>query len=269
MRRTIVAGNWKMNKTCAEAAAYVEELAPLVRDRTDVEVVLCPPYTALNAAAEALRRAGGEVALAAQDVFWKDKGAYTSQVSPAMLVELGCVYSVVGHSEARGRFGVPEPDFTPALLRQFGDTDESVNRKALAVLSAGITPIICVGETIDERRAGRTDAVVGGQVERALAGVSGEAFGTLVFAYEPVWAIGTGEVCESDEADRVCGLIRGVVGRLFGTTAAEAVRVQYGGSVKPDNAAELLAREHIDGALVGGASLQVADFSAIVHAAPR
>jgi triosephosphate isomerase len=213
--------------------------------------------------------AGSEIGLGAQDVFWKEKGAYTGQIAPSMLLDVGVKYAIVGHSEARGRFGVPEPDFDGAILLHFGDTDASVNRKLMAAVAAGLVPICCVGETIGERMAGQTDDIVRTQTENALTGVDAAAVAGLVFAYEPVWAIGTGEVCESDEADRVCGVIRAAVGNLYGASAAELVRVQYGGSVKPDNAVELLSKPNIDGALVGGASLKAMDFAAIVNACPR
>lgn len=267
MRRKIIAGNWKMHKTCPEAVALIHELRPLTAARPDVEAVVCPPYTALYAAREAL--AGSSIGLGAQDVFWKEQGAYTGQIAPGMLTALGVRYVIVGHSEARGRFGVPEPDFDEIVLRHFGDTDASVNRKLKAALAAGLIPLCCVGETMDERRAGRTDAVVAGQTERALSGVEARSVPDLVFAYEPVWAIGTGEVCDPGEANRVCGVIRATVERLYGGEAAAQMRVQYGGSVKPDNAPELLRQPHIDGALVGGASLKAADFAAILQACPR
>lgn len=267
MRRKIIAGNWKMNKTCAEATALINELKPLVAGRADVETLVCPAYTALSTAQQALE--GSEIGLGAQDVFWKGKGAYTSQIAPGMLTELGIRYVVVGHSEARGRFGVPEPDFDETILRHFGDSDDTVNLKLRATLAAGMVPICCVGETLAERQAGETDAVVTHQTVNALSGVDAEAVPGLVFAYEPVWAIGTGEVCDAEEADRVCGVIRATIARLYGQSEAQQARVQYGGSVKPDNAADLLSRTHIDGALVGGASLKASDFAAIVNACPR
>jgi triosephosphate isomerase len=266
MRRTIIAGNWKMHKTCDEAVALINELKPLIADRPDVEVIVCPPYTALYVSREAV--AGSGIGLGAQDVFWKEKGAYTSQIAPFMLTDLGVGYAIVGHSEARGRFGVPEPDFDETILRHFGDSDATVNRKLKAALDAGLTPICCVGETIDERRAGQTDDVVAQQTERALEGVGAALVPVIVFAYEPVWAIGTGEVCDPEEADRVCGVIRSTVQQLYGPEASAEVHVQYGGSVKPDNAAELLSKPNIDGALVGGSSLKAADFAAIVNASP-
>jgi triosephosphate isomerase len=267
MRRKIIAGNWKMNGNCADATQLIQELKPLVAHRNDVETLVCPPYTALVAAREAL--AGSHIGLGAQNLFWKPRGAYTGQISAEMLIKLNVRYVIVGHSEMRGRFGVPIPDFDEELLRYFGDTDSSVNRKLHAALENGLIPICCVGETFEERRAGATEAIIIRQTERALAGITAEDALRIVFAYEPVWAIGTGAVCEAGEADRVCHVIRDVVLRLYGPEVAEQVRIQYGGSVKPDNAAELLIQPNIDGALVGGASLKAADFAAIVNACPR
>jgi triosephosphate isomerase len=267
MRRPIIAGNWKMNKTCAEAVSFLDELKPLLSDVQGVEVLICPPYTALSACQSVLNGSG--IGVGAQDVFWKKSGAYTGQVAPNMLTELGIHYVIVGHSETRGRFGVPEPDFTPNVLAHFGDTDETVNRKLHATLTANMIPICCVGETIDERKAGKTDTLVSEQVVRALVGVEESAAASIVLAYEPVWAIGTGEVCGAEEADRVCGVIRATVERLYGERTAAHIRIQYGGSVKPDNAEELLGQPQIDGALVGGASLKTKDFAAIVLAASQ
>jgi triosephosphate isomerase len=261
-----MAGNWKMHKTCGETRELIADLLPLIRPGADV--VVCPPFTALSAARDALAGSPA-IRLGAQNVFWKIQGAYTGQISPLMLTDLGVEYAIVGHSEARGRFGVPDPDFDGAIMLHFGDTDSSVNRKLQAALSAGLTPICCVGETIGERRAEQTDEIVSLQVENGVAGIEASAAERIVFAYEPVWAIGTGEVCGAEEADRVCGLIRTTLRRLLGDSAAESGRIQYGGSVRPDNAAELLAQPNIDGALVGGASLSARDFAAIVAAAPR
>ena len=264
MRIKIVAGNWKMNGTRAEAESLLRELLPLIEENKTVETVVCPPFTLLDKVEELI--AGSAVSLGGQDVFWKDKGAYTGQISAKMLLDLGAKYVLVGHSERRGRFGVPEPDFNEDILAHFGDNDTVVNRKTKAAIAAGLIPIICVGETLAERKSGDTDSVIIGQVSIALRDLTGEQVAALVFAYEPVWAIGTGEVCASNEADRVCGVIRETAGRLFGESVAEAVRVQYGGSVKPDNAVELLSKPNIDGALVGGASLKAADFAAIINA---
>lgn len=266
MRQPIIAGNWKMNATRKEAEALLLELLTKISPQTSAEIVICPPYTAL-ATVESLLGGTAHIAWGAQDVFWKEKGAYTGQISPGMLLDLGCRYVIVGHSERRGRFGVPEPDFDHRALAHFGDSDATVNRKLLAALSAGLIPICCVGETLNERQTGQTDTVVTEQAGAALDNVTAAQIADIVFAYEPVWAIGTGEVCAAEEADRVCGVIRLAVGQLYGTAAAGQVRIQYGGSVKADNALELLSKPNIDGALVGGASLKAADFAAIVAAA--
>lgn len=264
MRKPIIAGNWKLNKTVGEAVDFVDHLITEIAGQDDVEILVCPVFTALHAVG---RRIGGvNVAMAAQDVFWKESGAWTSQVAPKMLLDVGCTYVIIGHSETRGRFGKVE-DMSEALMKQFGETDESVNAKIHAALAAGLKPIVCCGETIDERKAEQTDDVIKGQVEKGLANLSAGQVGAMVIAYEPVWAIGTGEVCDTPEANRVCGMIRSTVKSLFGDEAGESVRIQYGGSVKPDNAKELLSQSDIDGALVGGASLKISDFVAIIKAA--
>lgn len=267
MRRPLVAGNWKMNKTTGEAVALTSGLITELAGFTAADALLCPPFTALAAVGETLRSRGSAIALGGQDLFIQDSGAFTGMVAPGMLTDLGCTYVIVGHSERRGRFGTIEDWMTPEVLALFGDSDATVNAKARKALSAGMTPIICFGETISERRDGQTDTVCEAQVRSALAGVDGATVGQLVLAYEPVWAIGTGETCDAPEANRVCGLARSVVASVAGPAAADAIRIQYGGSVKPDNAAELLGQEHIDGALVGGASLKVDSFTAIVRAA--
>ncbi len=230
-----------------------------------VEVCVCPPFTALSTVSELIR--GSKIQLGSQNMFWKEKGAYTSQISAEMLLELGVRYVIIGHSETRGRYGVPEPDFTEEVLRLFGESDTTVNRKAIAALANGLTPIICVGETLAERKAGQADAIITAQVKAALKDITPDQAATLVFAYEPVWAIGTGETCAADEANRICALIRSAVAECTSADAAAAVRIQYGGSVKPDNAADLLHRSDIDGALVGGAALKADSFTAIVRAA--
>lgn len=262
MRTPLIAGNWKLNKTIAEATAFVNELRPLVEDIEGVEVLLCPVFTALSATAQAAE--GSAIKVGAQDIFWKASGAYTGEVSAAFLKDAGCTYVVIGHSERRGRFGVPEPELEGDAGRVFGDNDVTVNKKTLAALENGLLPIVCVGETLAERKGGETDDVVAEQTRAALEGVAADA--ELVFAYEPVWAIGTGETCEAVEANRVCGVIRTTVAAVLGDEAGMRLRVQYGGSVKPDNAADLLGREHIDGALVGGASLKADSLAAIVKA---
>jgi len=262
----LIAGNWKLNKgTAAEAEALAREVASAVEGVRGVGVIVCPPFTVFGAAKQGL--AGSDVALGAQDCFWKSSGAYTGQIAPEMLVDAGVSYVILGHSERRGRYGVPEPDFDEEILRHFGESDATVNRKTHAALAAGLSPIVCVGETLAEREAGSTDAVVREQVTGALAGIAKAKMETVVFAYEPVWAIGTGKTCDASEADRVCGVIRSAVAGLYDAATAEALRVQYGGSMKPDNAADLLARPNINGGLIGGASLKAADFAAIVKAA--
>lgn len=265
MRKPLLAGNWKLNKTLDEARAFIQELKPLISDATSVEVLLCPVFTALTTTKTAA--ADSAILVGAQDIYWKDSGAYTGEVSGPLLKDAGCTHVIIGHSERRGRFGVPEPDLQGDAGRVFGDTDASVNKKVLAALQHGLIPIICVGETLAERQAGATDVMVQGQTRAALDGVDNAALASLVFAYEPVWAIGTGETCAAEEADRVCGVIRAAIGELGGQAAAQGVRIQYGGSVKPDNAADLLGREHIDGALIGGASLKAESFAQIVVAA--
>lgn len=264
MRIPLMAGNWKMNKTVGEAVDLVTGLKRLVARVSGAEVAVCPPFTALAAVAEACR--GSEVAWGAQDVYWEETGAYTGEVSPVMLKELGCTYVIVGHSERRGRFGVPDENMTPNLMKVFGDNDETVARKARAVFAHDMTPIICVGETLAEWERGDTDAVVASQVESALGDMTRDQVARLVIAYEPVWAIGTGRHCDPTEANRVIGLIRSTArGRVGG--AAETMRVQYGGSVKADNIAGFMAEPEIDGGLVGGASLEAEGFGALVRTA--
>ena len=266
MRKKIIAGNWKMNKTVPEALELIDALKPLIGSQSQVDTAVCPPFTALYPVGQALQ--GTNIALGAQNVFWKKSGAYTSQISPAMLVDLGVRYVIIGHSETRGRFGVAEEDFDEAIARYYGESDKTVNLKAKASLAAGLSPIICVGETLEERQAHKTDAVVYGQVTGALAGIApSDVADRVIFAYEPVWAIGTGEVCGTQEADRVCGLIRSISSEVYSGDVSQALRVQYGGSMKPDNAADLLSQPNIDGGLIGGASLKAGDFAAIVDAA--
>lgn len=265
MRIPVVAANWKMHKTVSEACAFVDTFLPLVRDVTDCTVVLCPPFTALHAVSQKLR--GTSVALGAQNLFWREQGAFTGEISPLMLRDVGCTFVIVGHSERRGRFGKPEPELEDPQLRSvFGETDTSVNRKVRAALAHDLTPVVCVGETLVERTAGQTDSVIAAQLRGALASLNAAQITRVVIAYEPVWAIGTGKVCDASEANRVCGLIRHLIGEQFGD-AAQQVRILYGGSITPDNIAELAVQEHIDGGLVGGASLKPDSFAAIVKAA--
>jgi triosephosphate isomerase len=243
----LIAGNWKMHKTLAEARDLAREIVRGVGPKTRAEVVLAPPYTALAAVAAEL--AGSKVKLSAQDTFWEEKGAFTGAIAPGMLADVGCSYVIVGHSERR---------------QLFGETDENVNRKVKAVLAAGLMPIMCVGETLAEREAGRTFQVVETQVLNGLEGFPVEARERLVIAYEPVWAIGTGKTATPEQAQEVHHLLRGLLSEVLGTTA---IRILYGGSVTPDNAATLLAQPDLDGALVGGASLKAASFLGIINAA--
>ncbi|MDR0966591.1 MAG: triose-phosphate isomerase [Myxococcales bacterium] len=245
-----IVGNWKMNGTVAEARALVEALETAVAGLSGVEIAIAPPFTALASVSAMLE--GSNVQLAAQNVHWATSGAFTGEIAPAMLIELGCGIAIIGHSERR---------------QFFGETDESVNARATAAIASGLTAIVCVGETLAEREAGETLSVVERQIVRGLAGLTAENAQRLVIAYEPVWAIGTGKVATTAQAQQVHAHIRALLVTQFGADVGASVRLQYGGSVKPDNAAELLAQPDIDGALVGGASLKAADFAAIVKAA--
>jgi triosephosphate isomerase len=249
-RRKFVCGNWKMHRTAGEAAALVRELASGMGGLAGrVQVAVAPPFTALHAVASAL--GGTEIELAAQDVHWEAQGAFTGEISAAMLADCCCTHCIVGHSERR---------------QLFGETDEGVRKKVGALLAARIRPIVCVGETLQERDEGRTLAVVDRQVRAALAGLSAAELGAITVAYEPVWAIGTGKTATSAQAQEVHAAIRKLLRELGGAVADE-VRIQYGGSVKPENAAELMSQPDVDGALVGGASLKAKDFLAIVKGA--
>ncbi len=246
-RIPLIAGNWKMYKTVGEAIALVEALrdAPLP---IDVEVAVCPPFTALREVGRILE--GSLIALGAQNMHWEAQGAFTGEVSPVMLADLRCTYVIIGHSERR---------------QHFGETDERVSRKVRAAFAHGLIPIMCVGERLEEREAGQAEAVVTRQMEAGIEGLQADQIRRLVVAYEPVWAIGTGRSASGEEANRVIGLIRGVLSERFGGAASE-MRILYGGSVTPDNAAEFARQSEIDGALVGGASLDAAKFLRIVEA---
>ncbi|MBX3097021.1 MAG: triose-phosphate isomerase [Fimbriimonadaceae bacterium] len=263
MRRPVVAGNWKMNLSRAEAAALVETIKPAVTLDESVEVVLCPPYTALSHVHDELRRSNIQVG--AQNVFWERSGAFTGQVSVPMLRDAGCTYCIVGHSEARGSFGILETH--EGSLSYFAETDRTVGYKVRALLDFGIIPIVCVGETESERGSGQTEGVIDKQLEGALGTLDEAEMGSVVVAYEPVWAIGTGKTCESEEANRICAFIREKIGEHADAESAEDLRVLYGGSVKPNNARELFAQSDIDGGLVGGASLDGPGFVHIIRAA--
>jgi triosephosphate isomerase len=250
MRRALIAGNWKMNLNRAEAVALAEAVAGAAGRFPNVDVVLCPPNVYLDAVGQKLR--GSQVGLGAQNMHFEANGAFTGEISAAMLLDLGCQYVILGHSERR---------------HLMGETDEQVNRKVLAALAAGLTPIVCVGELLAEREAGQTRAVIDRQFTGSLAGLSSEQMAKTVIAYEPVWAIGTGKVATPQQAEEVHLDLRGMLAKRYNEELAAAVRIQYGGSVKASNAAELLAQPNIDGALVGGASLKADEFLGIVAAA--
>jgi triosephosphate isomerase len=247
MRIPFIAGNWKMYKTVADAVKYVKEFRVMVKDIDDVEIVVAPPFTALHAAAEAARNSN--VGVGAQDLFWEREGAFTGEVSGAFVREAGAEYVIVGHSERR---------------THFGETDASVNRKTAAAFAASLTPIVCIGETLDQRERNDTFGVLDRQIKEGLAGITGEQLGQLVIAYEPVWAIGTGRNATPSQAAEAHGHIRARLRQWFGADAADACHVIYGGSVKPDNIRDLVSQPDVDGALVGGASLDVKSFFDIV-----
>ena len=251
-RIPFVCGNWKMFKTSAEASQLVKELAGGLGEAAGkVQVAVAPPFTSLAAAVSAAK--GSPLEIAAQNVHWEAQGAFTGEVSAPMLAEVGCRHGIVGHSERR---------------QYFGETDETVRKKVGALLAAGLRPIVCVGELLAEREAGRTLEVVDRQVRQGLAGLPGTVLAAVTLAYEPVWAIGTGKTATSAQAQEVHAAIRKIL-RELGGSLGDAIRIQYGGSVKPENAAELMSQPDVDGALVGGASLKAKDFLAIVKGALR
>ncbi len=249
MRTPLMAGNWKMFKTPAETKSFFEKFLPLVATTTQAEVAICPPYINIPAAVEAA--AGSRVTIGAQNCFTQNKeGAFTGEVTPAMLKAAGCTWTIIGHSERR---------------QYFGETDATVLARTKAAIEAGLLPIVCVGELLAEREAGKTNDVLKTQFEGGLAGLSPEEFSKVVIAYEPVWAIGTGKVATPEIAEDAHKFLRGLVEARFGAAAAASVRILYGGSVKPDNVKGLMAQPDIDGALVGGASLKPEDFAGIVN----
>ncbi len=248
-RKPIIAGNWKMHFLVSEAEAFVKELVvALDGGSDDVDVVVAPPFTSLFSIGNLL--VGSTIGLAAQNAHWESSGAYTGEVSAKMLNDVGCKYAIIGHSERR---------------QYFGETDETVNKRLQAVLAEGLTPILCVGEILEERKAGRTWEVIETQLRRGLADVSPSGAERLVIAYEPVWAIGTGETATPDQAQDVHAQIRGLIKELYDENLAQGLRIQYGGSVKPDNVRTLMDQTDIDGALVGGASLKVDSFIKLVN----
>jgi len=247
MRIPFIAGNWKMFKTVPEAVVFTKELRIILKDVANVEIVIAPPFTAIHAVSEAARNTN--IGVSAQDVYWEREGAFTGAVSAAMVREAGAAYAIIGHSERR---------------RLFGDTDAMVNRKTMAAFQNGLTPIVCVGETLEEREADHTLNVLDRQVKDGLDGLTAEQVAELVVAYEPVWAIGTGRNASSAQAGEAHAHIRKRLRQWFGGDAADHCHILYGGSVKPDNIRELIAEPDVDGALVGGASLEVASFADIV-----
>ena len=249
MRKPIIAGNWKMNNTVAEAIALAEDIKRDLANCSEVDVVLCPPFTALKAVSDAIT--GSHLDLGAQNMHWEASGAYTGEVAPGMLRELFCHYVILGHSERRA---------------YFHETDEIVNRKVKAALAANLRPIVCVGELLEDRDANRTEAVVEAQVRGSLAGLSSREWLDVVIAYEPVWAIGTGRTASPEQAQDAHAFIRSVIQSMADESVAQSVRIQYGGSMKPSNAVELLRQPDIDGGLIGGAALEARSFVDIVKA---
>ena len=249
MRKPIIAGNWKMYKSFDEAVEFIEAVREAVPSEEKVDAVVCAPAIYLPTLVDIATET--DLAIGAQNMHFAEEGAFTGEISPSQLASIHVDYVILGHSERR---------------EMFNETDEAVNKKVKAALAHGIVPIICCGETLEEREAGNTEAKVSGQIRAALEGFSAEEVSHMVIAYEPIWAIGTGKTATADDANQVCGAIRNVVKELYGEETAEAIRIQYGGSVKPENIVELLSKEHIDGALVGGASLQVESYLKLLEA---
>lgn len=246
MRRPIIAGNWKMNKTVSETKDFIKEFLPLVEGIDDRDIILAPPYSSLADAAKLIK--GSNVKLAAQNIFWEEKGAFTGEISPPMLVEIGCSHVIIGHSERR---------------KYFHEDNSTVNRKIKAALIANLTPVMCLGETLEERKKGKTLAIVERQLQEGLEGLESWQAELIIIAYEPIWAIGTGVNATPQQAQEVHSHIRQQLSSLFGEIGLQ-IRIQYGGSVKPDNINDLMAEADIDGALVGGASLKPSSFAALV-----
>ncbi|WP_066175408.1 triose-phosphate isomerase [Bacillus marinisedimentorum] len=249
MRKPIIAGNWKMHKTLGEAESFVSEVKGQIPSADKVDAVVCAPALFLNKLVEMTK--GTDLRVGAQTMHYEESGAFTGEISPAALKDLGVQYAVIGHSERR---------------EMFNETDETVNKKTHAAFKYGITPIVCVGETLEQRESGQTKDVVTGQVKKALEGLTEDQVKETVIAYEPIWAIGTGKTASSEDANEVCGQIRTHVAEIFSQSAGDAVRVQYGGSVKPANIKELMEQQDIDGALVGGASLEPQSFLQLLEA---
>ena len=252
MRKPIIAGNWKLNKTPHEAILLVDELKRELVDSTGVDIVVCPPFVDLTDVSDAL--VDHDIALGAQNVFWEDNGAFTGEISAPMLKDLGVAYVIIGHSERR---------------QYFNETNQTVNKRLRAALKHGLTPIVCVGENLDERESNKTFDVIKNHCEGSLAGLTEEEVKKIVLAYEPVWAIGTGKTATPQQAQEVHVFIRQLLGKMFNPDVANSVRIQYGGSVTPDNIVSLMGQADIDGALVGGASLKAPSFAAIVKGAKK
>ena len=248
MRIPLIAGNWKMYKTIAETGQFFRDFLPLVADSRHCEIAIAPPFTTIARAVELTR--GSRVAISGQDVFWEKQGAFTGEVAAPMLADAGCRFTLIGHSERR---------------QYFGETDQTVNKKIQAALAAGLESIVCIGELLEQREAGKTEAVLKQQVEQGLAGLTAEQLTRIIIAYEPVWAIGTGRTATPEMAEEAHRFIRGLIAAQFGKQAAAGLRILYGGSVKPDNIMGLMAQPDIDGGLVGGASLEAKGFASIVN----
>ena len=247
MRTPVIAGNWKMNKTVAEAVALASEIKEKVAGVENVKIIVCPVFTAVKSVADVLK--GSNVKVGAQDMYWETSGAYTGEVSGEMLLEAGAEYVIIGHSERR---------------QYFGETNETVNKKLKKALSIGLKPIVCIGETLADREAGTTEAVVGKQVKEGFVGLTAEEMKGTIIAYEPVWAIGTGKTATAEQAEAVHAFVRNLVSQLWDKETADAVVIQYGGSMKPENVASLLAQPDIDGGLIGGAALKADSFEKLV-----
>ncbi len=248
MRTPFICGNWKMYKTVADAVAFIKEVTPLIANAKDVEIGIGAPATALKSLADAAK--GTKIRIGGENCHWEKEGAFTGEIAPGMLVEAGCDFVIIGHSERR---------------QYFGETNETCNKKAKAAIAQGLTVILCCGETLAEREAGKTTAVVTDHVKNGLAGFTPDEMAKIVIAYEPVWAIGTGKTATPAQAQEVHAVIRKLLGDLFGKNIADATRIQYGGSVKPDNVKEIMAQPDVDGALVGGASLKPDSFAKLVN----
>ena len=251
VRKAVIAGNWKMNKTPAETTEIINAMKPLVKD-ADCSVVLCVPYVDIHAALTAAE--GSNIEIGAENCHWEKSGAYTGEISADMLTAMGVKYVITGHSERR---------------QYFGETDITVNKRTLAAVNAGLTAIVCVGETLEQREQGITAELVAMQTKIALGGISKEQLDKIIIAYEPVWAIGTGKTATADQAEEVCAVIRETIAKVYDNEAAEALTIQYGGSMNAANADELVSKVNVDGGLIGGASLKAEDFSIIVKAASK